>query len=320
MTTFVLGFDEAEITPAQRLQITKLAPHANLVLTKDPHQLEGIIEDVEVMAGWLSPALAVQAPNLRWFQQWWAGADWLFAHPEAVERDFILTNASGVHAICISEHIFALLLSFARRLPVAYQAQHELAWRLVDNPETFELAGKTLLLIGLGAIGSRTAPLAQAFGLRVLGVRRNPLVDVWGVDKMVGPDQLSEVLPEADFVVVAAPHTPETQHMLGKRELEQMKPGAYLINISRGSIVDGAALIEALQSGKLAGAGLDVFEQEPLPPDSPFWSMPNVLITAHYAGSTPRYHERAMAIFLDNLRRYVAGESLRNVIDKRLGY
>jgi phosphoglycerate dehydrogenase-like enzyme len=320
MTTFVLGFNEAEITPAQRQQITQLAPQANIVITKDPHQLEGIIEDVEVMAGWLSPALVVQAPNLRWFQQWWAGVDWLFAHPEAVERNFILTNASGVHAICISEHIFALILSFARSLPPAYRNQHEQFWQPAEEIATFELAGKTMLLIAMGAIGSRTAHLAQAFGMRVMGVRRNPLVEVWGVDKIVGPDQLLDVLPEADFVVVTAPHTRETEHLLGKRELAQMKPGAYLINISRGKIVDEAALVEELRSGRIAGAGLDVFEQEPLSPDSPLWTMDNVLITSHYAGSTPRYHERAMAVFLDNLRRYVAGENLRNVIDKRLGY
>jgi phosphoglycerate dehydrogenase-like enzyme len=320
MSTIVLGFEPEEISQPHLTQIKKLLPQAKLVISKNPHELEEVVEEAEVMAGWLPPGLVVQTPNLRWFQQWWAGADWLAAYPAAVERDFILTNASGVHAICISEHIFALLLSFARNLPSAYQAQHERAWQPPEDQVTFELAGKTMLLVGLGAIGSRTARLAEAFGLRVLGVRRNPFVEVWGVDRIVGPDQLTEVLPEADFVVNTLPHTPETHHLLGKRELEQLKPGAYFINISRGKVVDEAALIGLLNSGKIAGAGLDVFEEEPLSPDSPLWHMPNVLITSHYAGSSSRYHERAMAIFLDNLRRYTAGESLRNVVDKRLGY
>jgi phosphoglycerate dehydrogenase-like enzyme len=320
MSTIVLGFEPDEINPPHLAQIKKLVPQAKLVISKNPHEIEEVVEEVEVMAGWLPPGLVVQTPNLRWFQQWWAGADWLAAYPAAVEKDFVLTNASGVHAVCISEHIFALLLSFARSLPSAYQAQHERTWQPPENQVTFELAGKTILLIGLGAIGSRTAHLAQAFGLRVLGVRRNPLVEVWGVDKIVGPDQLSEVLPEADFVVNALPHTPATHHLLGKQALEQLKPGAYFINISRGKVVDEAALIELLNSGKIAGAGLDVFEEEPLSPDSPLWNMPNVLVTSHYAGSSSRYYERAMAIFLDNLRRYVSGETLRNVVNKRLGY
>src|SRR5262245_48715322 len=217
MSTILLGFDQEEISQAQRQKIEKLAPQANLVITKNPHEIEAVAEDVEVMAGWLPPAMVLQLPNLRWFQQWWAGVDWLFAYPEAVGRNFILTNASGVHAICISEHVFALLLAFARNLPSAYQAQQTQSWLPPEQQVTFELASKTLLLVGLGAIGSRTAHLAQAFGMRVMGVRRNPLKEIWGIDKIVGPDQLAEVLPEADFVVVAAPHTSETEHLLDKQ-------------------------------------------------------------------------------------------------------
>ena len=137
---------------------------------------------------------------------------------------------------------------------------------------------------------------------------------------MVGPDALSEVLPEADLLVLAAPLTSRTLGMIGRRELASVKCGAYLLNVGRGGTVDEAALIEALRQGRLAGAGLDVFEQEPLSPDSPLWDMENVLITAHYAGDSPHYHERAMAIFLDNLQRYTAGQPLRNVVDKQRGY
>jgi phosphoglycerate dehydrogenase-like enzyme len=153
-----------------------------------------------------------------------------------------------------------------------------------------------------------------------LGVRRNPERGAAGVEAMFGPNRLLDVLPEADFVVITAPLTDETRGMIGERELRAMRPTAYIVNIGRGGIVDEDALICALQEGRIAGAGLDVFETEPLPEDSPLWKMENVVITAHYAGATPHYDERAMAIFLDNLRRYKAGEPLRNVVDKKLGY
>ena len=137
---------------------------------------------------------------------------------------------------------------------------------------------------------------------------------------MIGPERLAEALPEADFIVLTVPLTPDTRHMIGERELRLMKPTALIVNIGRGGTIDEAALIRALAEGWIAGAGLDVFEKEPLPPDSPLWRMENVIITAHYAGATPHYSERALAIFLDNLRRYKTGEPLRNVVDKTLGY
>jgi phosphoglycerate dehydrogenase-like enzyme len=156
--------------------------------------------------------------------------------------------------------------------------------------------------------------------MRVLGVRRNSGVGASGVEAMFSPDQLLDVLGQADFVVITAPLTPETRHLIGDRELQAMKPTAYIVNIGRGGIIDERALIQALQEGWIAGAGLDVFETEPLPDDSPLWDMENVLVTGHYAGATPHYDERAMAIFVDNLRRYKAGQPLRNVVDKKVGY
>lgn len=184
----------------------------------------------------------------------------------------------------------------------------------------FELAGTTLVLIGVGAIGERTAAMAAALGMRVLGVRRDPTLGAPGVTAMFGPDRLPELLPQADFVVLTVPLTHETQGMIGERELHAMKPTACIVNIGRGGTIREDALITALREGRIAGAGLDVFETEPLPEDSPLWDMDNVIITSHYAGATPHYDARAMAIFVDNLRRYRAGEPLRNVVDKRLGY
>ena len=320
MTILLLRENPDTLTAANRATIAALAPDMQLIVTDDPAQIEAVLPEVEIAAGHMTPALLARMPNLRWYQQWGAGADWLMRHPEIAARDFVITNASGVHAIQISEHILALLLAFARRLPQAMRAQLRGEWQREERQDIFELAGKTMLLIGVGAIGERTARLAAALDVRVIGVRRDPTAPAPGIERMIGPERLAEVLPEADFVVLTVPLTPDTRHMIGERELRLMKPTAHIVNIGRGGTIDEAALIRALAEGWIAGAGLDVFEKEPLPPDSPLWRMENVIITAHYAGATPHYNERALAIFLDNLRRYKAGEPLRNVVDKTLGY
>ncbi len=293
-----------------------------LLVTEDRDEMEAALDDIEIAACQFPRDLLLRARNLRWYQQWAAGANWLLRYPEAAEMDFVLTSASGVHAIPISEHIFALLLAFARMIDQSVRCQTRGEWMPDEQKKknVFELAGKTMVLIGVGAIGERTARVATAFGMRVLGVRRNPDRGAAGVEAMFGPDRLLDVLPEADFVVITVPLTEETRGMIGERELRAMKPTAYLVNIGRGGTVDESALVRALEEGWIAGAGLDVFETEPLPEDSPLWRMENVIVTAHYAGFNPHYDERAMAIFLDNLRRYRAGEPLRNVVDKKLGY
>ncbi len=319
MHTILITQAESAMTEAERAEIARLAPGAKVVITGDRDEMLAVLPEADIITGHVSPALLREAPNLRWYQQWGAGADWLSRHPELEARDFTLTNASGVHAINISEHIFAFLLAFARDLPRAFDAQAAGEWRR-QGDAVFELAGKTMLLVGVGAIGRHTAHLAAAFGMRVWGIRRNPGRAVEGVERMGDMARLHDWLPEADFVVLTAPLTPETRHMFDEAALRRMKPTAYLVNIGRGGTVDEAALVRGLQEGWLAGAGLDVFEQEPLPADSPLWTLPNVIITAHYSGATPEYHHRAMGIFLDNLRRYVQGEELRNVVDKGLGY
>jgi phosphoglycerate dehydrogenase-like enzyme len=320
MNILLLREKPETFTAADRAIIAALAPDMQLIVTDDPAQIEAVLPEVEIAAGHMTPALLGRMLNLRWYQQWGAGADWLMRHPEIAASDFIITNASGVHAIQISEHILALLLAFARRFPQSMRAQLRGEWQREERQDIFELAGKTMLLIGVGAIGERTARLAAALDVRVIGVRRDPAAPAPGIERMVAPERLAEVLPEADFVVLTVPLTYATRHMIGEQELRLMKPTAYIVNIGRGGTIDEAALIRALAEGWIAGAGLDVFEKEPLPPDSPLWGMENVIITAHYAGATPHYNERALAIFLDNLRRYQAGEPLRNVVDKRLGY
>ncbi|MGH2544718.1 MAG: D-2-hydroxyacid dehydrogenase [Ardenticatenaceae bacterium] len=320
MGTILIGLQEASINGAQRNELARLAPDMKLVVTDDRARMRQVLEDVEIAAGWLPPELVRQMPRLRWYQQWPAGADWLLRHPEAAERAFILTNTSGLHAIPMTEQVLAYLFAFARRLPDAVRTQGRREWWAPRGETLFEVTGKTMLLIGVGAIGAKTAQAAAALGVRVLGVRRDPAESVAGVARMVGPDELDKVLPEADFVVLTVPRTAQTKGMIGEHELRQMKPSAILINIGRGGTVDDEALARALREGWIAGAGLDVFETEPLPAESPLWEMDNVIITCHYGGATPHYNERAMEIFLDNLRRFRAGEPLRNVVDKGRGY
>jgi phosphoglycerate dehydrogenase-like enzyme len=321
MSILLLGFEPGTLSDEQLDRVRATAPGMHVVVTRDRDQIEAVLDDIEIVASHFPHDLLPRARNLRWLQQWGAGADWLLRYPEAVDLDFVLTNASGVHPIPIGEHILAFLLAFARGLHRATCAQVRREWIPQDQHEdVFELAGKTMLLVGVGAIGERTAELATALGMRVLGMRRDPAAGAPGVAAMFGPDQLLELLPEADFLVLTVPLTHETQGMVGERELRAMKPTAYIVNIGRGGTIQERALIRALEEKWIAGAGLDVFETEPLPDDSPLWAMENVIITSHYAGLTPRYHERAMEIFLDNLRRYQAGVPLRNVVDKGLGY
>jgi len=320
MPVLLLGFGSEELDPAAVEEVRAAAPDMRVVATHDRAEIEGLLGEIEIAAGWFPPALAARAPALRWFQQWGAGADWLLRHPEAIERDFVLTNTSGVHAIPISEQIVGTLLMFARGLHHAVRAQERHEWRRARVSELFELAEKTMLLVGVGAIGERTALLARALGMRVEGIRRDPSRAAENVDAMYGPDQLRERLAAADAVVLTVPLSRATRGMIGADELRAMKPTAYLVNIGRGGTVDEAALARALGEGWIAGAALDVFAEEPLPASSPLWGLDNMIITGHYAGSTPKYNQRAMAIFLDNLRRYRAGEPLRNVVDKREGY
>ncbi len=320
MTTLLIGFKPGVLTGAQLDCVREAAPAMRLIVTPDPGEIETILDDVEIATARVPTALLERAPRLRWFQAWGAGTDWLLSHPELIKRDLVVTNTSGIHPIQMTEHVLMLILALARRLADALRAQGRHTWRHMENTEVSELAGKTLLLIGLGAIGQRAARLAACLGMRVLAVRRRAAEPAAGVEAVFGPHRLPDLLPAADFVVLVAPLTAETHHLIAARELALMKPTAFLVNVGRGGLVDEAALISALQEGRIAGAGLDVFEAEPLPADSPLWEMPNVIITGHYGGVSPEYDHRAFDVFLDNLRRYQAGQPLRNVVDKGRGY
>ncbi len=321
MGVVLLGFEPGRLAEEHIQRVKEIASGRRVVVTDDREEIVGLLDEIEIAAGGFPRDLLSEASNLKWLQQWGAGADWLLRHEDAANLDFLLTNASGVHASPISEHILALLFAFARDLHHAIRRQERREWKRSELRQTvFEMNDKTMLLLGVGAIGERTAKLAKSIGMDVLGVRRHPEDGSPHVDEMHGPDELLTLLPKADFCVLTIPLTPETKGIIGEAELRAMKPTAHIVNIGRGGTIQEDILVQALREGWIAGAGLDVFETEPLPEDSPLWTLDNVIITAHYSGLTPHYNERAMDIFLENLARYQAGESLLNVVDKELGY
>jgi len=272
-----------------------------------------------VAAGTVRPKLLRNMPRLEWYQQWGAGADWLMSHPGARDAPFVLTNATGIHSIQTSEHAWALTLSLARLLPQAFDSQRNGGWFHAPRREVIELHGAHALVLGYGAIGRRIAEMALSFGMQVTAAKRTP-AEANGAVRVTTIDALGALLPEADVVFVALPLTSETQRLLGREELALLKPSSILVNVGRGGIVDEHALIDVLRRRAIAGAGLDVFEEEPLAPDSPLRGMPNVIVTGHYGGESPHYDRRAMAVLLDNTERYLRGLPLRNVVDKRAGY
>jgi phosphoglycerate dehydrogenase-like enzyme len=265
------------------------------------------------------------APRLQWIALPSAGADPVVRGGFVRHGGPVVTTASGVHAVPIAEYVFAMLLMWVRNWPAILDAQRAHTWA---RPATWEglrgreLHGATLGIIGLGAIGRQVAHLGRCFGMHVLATRRSvaPGATDPTVDELIAVSDLPRLFAAADFVVIAAPSTPETHHLIGADQLHAMKRTGVLVNIARGDIVDEPALIDALRSGTIAGAALDVFETEPLPETSPLWTLPNVIVAPHLAGSTDAYSRRFTDLFLENLRRYRAGDSLLNVVDPVRGY
>lgn len=260
------------------------------------------------------------APAIRWQHTPSAGVNHLLT-PTSLARDLILTNGAGVHAVPIAEFVLAFMLDYAKHLGKFHQLQAEHNWDHRWRQGVFlqELLGATVLIIGAGSIGEEIAQRASAFGMRVWGSRRHPAPHP-NFEKIVGATEWYDLLPEADFVVLALPLTPETKHIINADVFRSMRRSAYLINIARGALVDEAALLTALTQGWIAGAGLDAFVTEPLPADSPLWSVPNLFITPHTSWSSPHTKQRTLDLFLDNLSRYRNGQTLQNIVDRKLGY
>ncbi len=279
-----------------------------------------LLADAEIMLGfdWEEPGnLLRRAPRLRWVQADSAGIGEFVAAHGLVDDRLQLTTASGVHGQPISEYVLAGMLHFAKRFPDLAEWKAAREWR----PYTpVELAGSEVLIIGLGAIGRAVARLCAAVGMRVTGLRRTGGPPPPGVSHILGHAELDERLPDFSFVVLAAPLTPWTHHLLDRPRIERLRRGAVVINVGRGALIDEEALVAALGGGGLGGAVLDVFEIEPLPAASPLWSLPNVVITAHSCGAVTEEPDRIVDLFIDNLGRYLSGQALRNLYQADRGY
>lgn len=282
-----------------------------------------IVEADAALIGWVSARGTLDlATRLKWIQTAGAGVERIVGDGFA-DRGIMLTNGSGVMAPNMAEHIIGMMLAFARGFPALMQGQQSRSWKNGVGMDTvFELGGQTALLVGLGDIALATAERLKAFGVYIIGVRRSVGSGALPahVDRVVSIADLDAVLGEADHVIASLPHTVETVQLFDRDRFARFKDGAHFYNVGRGTSVDQPALIEALQSGKLGGAGLDVTDPEPLPEGDPLWDATNVIITAHTAGATPYFRQRVLDLFGENLRRYHAGEELLNVVDIGRGY
>ncbi|HVC35599.1 MAG TPA: D-2-hydroxyacid dehydrogenase [Chloroflexota bacterium] len=311
LTVFVSG----AVTDEQMAQIRAAAPDAACHYFATQSALEERIDEAEVVAGSITPRGLARATRLAWAQTWAAGPD-AALFPEMIASPVTLTSCKGNGAIPLAEHAMMLMLLLNREAMRWIRAHAEQRWESFVHGE---LNGLTCGIIGLGHSGQDLALKAKAFHMRVVGIRRSNQPTP-NVDELFPRERLHEFLAQADFVVVTAPRTPETIGMLGEAEFRAMKPTAYYICFSRGGLTDDAALLRALNEGWIAGAGLDAHAQEPLPPDSPFWTARNTIITPHNGATTRQTRQRGIDIFVDNLKRYVAGQPLRNVVDKQAGY
>jgi phosphoglycerate dehydrogenase-like enzyme len=297
-----------------------------VVTTSD--EVSVYLPDAEILCSYTVPAnWRILAPKLRWLQFPGAGVDSL-ASTGLLDADsgVIVTTAAGIHATNISEYVFGSMLMFNWNWPQMVRLQDAHVWARSAtwyHLRGHELAGQTLGIVGLGSIGRRIAQLGHAFDMRVLGTRRsiqNQGDQESDVDQSFPPEQLHELLRLSDYVVISVPLTRITEKLIGETELRIMRRNAYLVNISRGRVIDEQALVRALREGWIAGAGLDVTEEEPLPSESPLYSMPNVILTPHISGNSAHYDTRLAALFADNLKRYCIGQQLRNRYDPSRGY
>lgn len=298
----------------------------------DSGEVKEAMADADAFFGKLTPELLARAPRLRWIQAPTASLEhYLF--PELIEHPAVLTNMRGLYSDVIADHVMGMVVALARHFPRYWANQQEGRWEPVGGEEArvgFDvgpgvtnaidrahphLGDLTLGIVGLGEIGREVARRARAFSMRIVAL--DPVArEAEGVETISPPSTLNQFLPACDFVVVCAPHTPATVRMFRKEQFARMKLGAYFINVGRGALVDTPDLIAALQQGLIAGAGLDVVDPEPVPPDHPLWRLPNVLITPHVAGYSPRIAARHAGVLFDNVRRFLLGEPLRNVVRK----
>jgi phosphoglycerate dehydrogenase-like enzyme len=310
--------------PWLRLRLQREFPDVEFVQLPNDRKLAREITDADVFVGWsLRPELLSVAKKLRWIHSPAAAVNQLLS-PELAGNEITVTNSTGVHGPVVAEHALALILALAKRLPQAMHYQSRKKWGQdqlwIQSPCPREVDGATVAVIGMGGIGREFTPRARALGMKVLAVRENPNKGAAGADQVYGIADLDHVLSQADYVLVCAPFTPATSGIINKARLKKMRKDAYLVNVSRGQLIDEPALLNALKKRRIAGAALDVFCQEPLPRNSKFWGLDNLLITPHTAAVTERLWERHFRFIVENLKRFIAGQPLLSQVDKQRGY
>lgn len=306
------------------VHVRKRFPETKVVHLPTYDHLADEVADTDIFVGWsLRPEQFKLARKLKWIHSTAAGVGQLM-YPELRQSGITVTNASGIHTIAMAEHVLGFLVALARRFPDALRHQWQRKWAQQEiwdaQLRPRELRGQVLLMVGFGAIGHELAKRVRPLGMQIWAVTRSGKGDTTLADRILPASRLDEVLHQADYVVLAAPETPETYHLIGQKQLQQMKPTAFLINVARGSLIDEAALIETLERHAIAGAALDVAEQEPLPPESPLWSLDNVFITPHISAVSEYLWNRQTELLLDNLDRWFSGRELRNLVDLKRGY
>ena len=317
-------FTEWRPKPLLAEAIRRRWPQMRVVHLPDYDRLPEELPDTDIFVGYSLRAKQLKdAKKLKWIHSTAAGVAQLM-YPELRDSGIVVTNPSGVFSPPMAEHTMGLLLALARNFPDSTRYQDRSHWGqqdIWDKPQHLtELSGQVLLIVGFGSIGRELAKRARAFDMRVWGINRSGRGDVTHAEKIIPVSQLEEALPHADYVVIAAPQTSETRHLIGAPQIAKMKPGARLINVGRGSLLDESALIHALESGAVGGAALDVTSVEPLPPDSPLWRAPNLLITPHTSALSDRLWHRETTLLMDLLERWFDGREMFNLVDFARGY
>jgi phosphoglycerate dehydrogenase-like enzyme len=296
------------------------APNVNVVFATRDNVMQEIV-DADAIIGGITREQILAAKKLKWVQVNSAGVENVLSIPELKNSNITLTNMKIVQGVEIADHALALLLALTRRLDVAMSNRASETWpSLATYGQPLELRGKTAVIVGVGGIGMQIAVRAKAFGMTVIGVDPNDIPYMPHLDRTIWPDRLETVLPEADVVFISAPHTPQTEKMFQAPQFAKMKKGAFFIAVSRGKIYDALALADAVRSGHLAGAGVDVVDPEPLPKGHPLWKTDRVIITPHIAGRSDQEGPRYFDIYKENLERFAKGQPLRHTVDKQKGY
>jgi len=315
--TFLMLPPQTPLTREWGKRLSTILPDASVVVAEDLADAAAVIDRAEAAYGVLPAELLGRARKLRWLQSPQAAPPAGYYYPELIAHPVVVTNMREIYNDHIGAHIMAFVLAFARGFHFYVPQQMRREWtKPPEDKGVIHLPAATALIVGLGGIGMETARLAAAFGMTVIATDARRTQPTEGVAELHPANALDALLPRADFVILTVPHTPATEGFMDRKRFQRMKPTAFFINIGRGMTTRLDDLVAALAAGEVGGAGLDVFEQEPLPHDHPLWCMPNVLITPHMAGYGPHLNERRFQIILDNCRAFAAGTALRNVVDK----